>query len=477
MRKERVFIVFILMIIVVGMVFLGLYVVAQKNLETSRDQLKAEVVEIEQRYQQYVNSKTRPEGETVPDLPVSDEGANETIEDTVTALEQMDEKIISLESDERKHDKFDAIYFTEKYWDDLPDNKKQLAKDFFEDNQNLVLEIRQLAATGGPFGKLDFSQGSSIEVPHLPRIMNCRMLLESHAFLAALSGDYEEAAKDYIAIMQFADGIGKEPVFISQLRKTSDFRDAFEGVVEHVPGEMLSPDTVMQIIKQASQMIHRDVYAESQRRYALHSDELFEDIKSGDFDYERFSSISLHNGLDSFLFRFQGNIIMRPFLVMDEQSYTDTMERLGEISQYPYYEAKPMLGQITNEIENLPRTSLFSREHLPLAIELYSYRQTLFEAEAGLLQVGFAIELHHGQHGVYPRTLDEIAPTLGGKIPLDPYTGEYFVYELEEDSFLLYSARGSIIDDPSGRGFVPYTDRNGNLVWRGPQDWRESNNR
>ena len=479
-RKERVFILFLLMIIVVGMVFLGLYVTAQKNLGESRDQLKASVAEIEKRYQQYVNSKTQPEGETVSILPASDDSGNKTSEDTITALEQMDVKIKLLESEERKHNGCDAIYYTETYWDEFPEYIKQQVKNFFKENHDLILEIRQLAATGGPFGRLDFSQGSSIEVPHLSRIMNCRLLLESHAFLASLSGDYEEAAKDYVAIMQFADGVSKEPVFTSQLSKNSTFDKVFEGIVTHVSSEVLSPDMTMRIIKQVSQMIRRDVYAESKKIDTFNSHEYFDKIKTGDSDLNQDVSVMLRdkaNTFDFFLAQVHGSIFMRPFLMMDEEAYMDTMERISEISQHPFYEAKPMFDQIAKELENLPRTSLVSRAHLPFTITHYPEYQARYEAKVGLLQVGLAIELHHRQYGTYPQMLDEIAPTLGGEIPLDPYTGEYFVYKPKEDNFLLYSARSTVVDDPAGAQFVSYTDHDGNLVWRGTRDWRESEDR
>lgn len=114
MRKERVFILFLLMITVLGVVFFGLYVIAQRNLESTREQLQAEVAEIEERYQQYVDSKTLPTAETVPAVSLPDDSGNEANIDTITALEQMDAKIRSLESEEREFEGIDAIFFAEK---------------------------------------------------------------------------------------------------------------------------------------------------------------------------------------------------------------------------------------------------------------------------------------------------------------------------------------------------------------------------
>jgi len=473
-RKERVLILFLLMVIVVGVVFFGLYVVAQKNLESAQDKLKAEVAEIEERYQQYVNSKTQPEGETISSLPASDDSGNKTGEDTIIALEQMHEKIRSLESIEREFEGFDAIFFAEKDWEFLPENLKQMVKDFYRDNHGLILEIRQLAATGGPFGKLDFSKGKEMEWPHLPKISNCRYLLSNDAFLAALSGNYEEAAKDYIAIMQFADGMSKEPLWASHFNKRTAVNSVFCGIAKHLSGERLSPDIVLEIIKHTSLLVGREALAESLKIDTIAAIINFDEIRSGDYDLS--SSLAL-DGIDALFTQFYSSAFGRPFLLIDEQAYVDMEYRISEMIRLPYYQAKPQLDRINREIDGLPITSIISRMALPISAIRFPKEQAEHEARIGLLQVGLAVELHHGQHGVYPQTLDEIAPTLGGEVPLDPYTGEYFVYKPEEDNFLLYSARSTAVDDPSGAQFVCYTDRDGNLVWRGPEDWRESDTR
>ena len=478
MRKERVFILFLLMVAALGIVFFGLYLKAQRNLESAREQIKAEVAEIEERYQQYVNSKTKPAEERVPDLSPSDDSRNETNEDTITALEQMDEKINSLKSDDRKIERMildtwlysiDAIYFLETDWESFSDHQKKQVRDFYSNNHDLILEIRQLAATGGPFGKLEFSKGKDMEWPHLDRISNCRCLLENDAFLAVLSGEYEEAAKDYIAIMQFAEASSKEPFSKSHYNKNWAMDTVYEGISEHLPEETLSPDTALEIIKQASHIVGREALTQSLKMDVIEVMTTFDEIRSGDYD-----PTIKPRGLNALIDRFNASIIGRPFLLMDELASVDIMGRLPEIIRLPFYQAKPQLDHINSEIDMLPITSSFSRRGLVWYITITPEKQAEHEAKIGLLQIGLAVEMYHGQHDVYPQDLDEIAPMLNNEVPLDPYTGEEFVYEPGEDGFTLYSARGSVIDKP--HSYTSYADRNGNLVWRGPRDWRESEN-
>ena len=479
MRKERVLILFVLIVVILGVVFFGLYVIAQRNLESTRDQIQAEIAEIEERYQQYVNSKTQPVTESVPNVSLSNDSGNEANMDTITALEQIDEKIRSLESENRKIERMildtwlysiDAIYFSETDWESFSDHQKKLVRDFYQDNHDLILEIRQVAATGGPFGILDFSKGKDMEWPHLDRISICRYLLENDAFLAVLSGEYEEAAKDYIAIMQFAEGSSKEPFSKSHYNKNRAMDTVFKGISEHLPEETLSPDTALEIIKQASHIVGREALAQSLKMDVIEVMTTFDEIRSGDYD-----PVIKPRGLNALIDRFNASFIGRPFLLMDELASEDIMGRLPEIIRLPFYQAKPQLDRINNEIDMLPITSNFSRRCLSWYITITPEKQAEHEARIGLLQIGLAVEMYHGQYDVYPETLDEIAQILDDEVPLDPYTGEDFVYEPSEDSFTLYSARGSVIEEP--HSYTSYADSNGNLVWRGPEDWRKSENK
>jgi len=68
-----------------------------------------------------------------------------------------------------------------------------------------------------------------------------------------------------------------------------------------------------------------------------------------------------------------------------------------------------------------------------------------------------ALKLHRLEHGRYPETLAEVAPTPPDTVPVDPFTGEAFRYERRGDGFALWSVGPNRVDDggsdPRG-GFV-----------------------
>lgn len=170
-------------------------------------------------------------------------------------------------------------------------------------------------------------------------------------------------------------------------------------------------------------------------------------------------------GADAFLMRFYGSALARPFLNFDERNYADIMNRMSAIVALPYYEANQAAEQLTEEIDSLPRTRYLSRMLLP-AITRVTEVHALNEARTGLMQVGLAVEQYQGRYGVYPESLEAIVPMLNGSMPLDPYTGQPFVYEPRPNSFVLYSARGSTVSS-TVRHDPRYADARGNIVWRG----------
>ena len=110
------------------------------------------------------------------------------------------------------------------------------------------------------------------------------------------------------------------------------------------------------------------------------------------------------------------------------------MDRLSNIAWLPYYEAKPLLDRLNNDLDNLSATNVVSRKIIPRGVDSLidrAYR----DAYLGLMQVGLAVELYYNQNSICPETIDDIAPILDGEIPLDPFTGKDFVYEVHENGF------------------------------------------
>jgi hypothetical protein len=142
--------------------------------------------------------------------------------------------------------------------------------------------------------------------------------------------------------------------------------------------------------------------------------------------------------LDDLGLRLYSNALARPWQNMDEEAFAETIGRIGDASRLPYYEAKPLLDQIEREVEDLPRSRVLSQQLLP-ALTRAAQAQANAEAQLDLFQMGLSIEQYHARNGTYPATLDAIASDVGGRVPVDPFTGQPYIYKPSGGGFLLYS--------------------------------------
>jgi hypothetical protein len=282
-------------------------------------------------------------------------------------------------------------------------------------------------------------------------------VLAKNGAMAAANGDYEEATKDALAIAGFAEGVGNEPVLISQIARAALDDRLYNLIAGNMQGENLSPEQAARIIEYAARFNGRNDLADAMAFDSTFTvTEMFDGIRSGQGEHA-----------NSFFARIYGSI-GRPLLNRDEAIYVDVMERMSTIASLPYYEARPELERIQEELENISFIRIYANLTLGGLVPAYCRTVescTRYEAQSGLMQIGLTVEQYHAQHGEYPQTLEEIAPTLGGTLPLDPYTGQNYVYKPNGDGFTLYSARGSVMPPEPNR--TPRgVDQQGNIVWR-----------
>lgn len=68
------------------------------------------------------------------------------------------------------------------------------------------------------------------------------------------------------------------------------------------------------------------------------------------------------------------------------------------------------------------------------------------------LHLAFALAAYRQDHGVYPRTLDALAPSYLARVPADLFSGQPLVYRPPADGYLLYSV-GINGKDEEGRSY------------------------
>lgn len=451
MQKEYVIAGIGLIVILLILLFPIAFIITDNYRDAAVDDLQSRVSHIKERYQRNKGDHRYKEVEVLGQNPTDVTDTTIVLENSIEAYKEFNEKKAVVDAKPI----FELLL--KKYQKKGTPEDKEKITAFCADNQELIIELRNLAATGGPFHDLDFSKGSKIEVPHLAEIRSWVWLLTEHAAMSAKSGDYEEATQDALAIAAFAEGLGKEPVLISQMVGVAIENRLYNVIAESIPGENLSPEQLAQIIEYTSRFNGRNDLADAMALEATWQiTEAFDAVRNGQGERA-----------DSFVMRLYGSI-GRPLLNQDEEIYVDIMERLSDTVRLPYYEAQPVLEQLHREMGNISFIRLMTRPTLHILAPTYLRMPETCarcEAELGLMQIGLTVEQYHAQHGEYPQTLEEIAPALDNTLPLDPYTGQGFVYKPQADGFILYSARGNIVPPDENRT-VRGLNEQGNIVWR-----------
>jgi hypothetical protein len=238
----------------------------------------------------------------------------------------------------------------------------------------------------------------------------------------------------------------------------------YSEVARSIQSEDLTPGQARRLIECAAGAGGREGFANSFANEGILEVRTLDNTKADDLGLETLLFNTNWGSMDSVMYNLYGSPIGRLWLNRDEETYADITGRIGDAARLPFYEAKPLLDQVDKDVANLPRTRIFSLIGLPglsRSVEV----QAAHETRLDLMRLGLALEQYHVQNGKYPQSLEAVASTLGGVLPLDPFTGQPYVYEPADRSFRLYSARGNATD-LSSRPPVLGADVRGNIVWR-----------
>jgi len=326
----------------------------------------------------------------------------------------------------------------------------------------VIPEIRRLAAEGGPCYELDYSRGLDIELPHLRRMRDLGRLLKVHALVQGRDGAYNEVVEDVIAAMQLGQVVGDEPILISQLLRITLNRIAWYAAMEALPVNGFPPAMAQRLIDFSGRNDCRDAFVEGWSGEGYLGMVTFELLREGKVGTDNFVETTGWPGIGSYespILRF----LRGTWLIMEENTYAEIVMEIQNASRLAYYEARPVFEQIDKRIENLPRTRVLCRTLLP-ALTRAAQAQARTEVILDLMQLGLAVEQYHDRNGLYPSSLDEIAPSFGGRIPVDPFTGEPYRYLPSESNFLLYSIGRDLTDDGGMHDL-----KEGDIVWRGKE--------
>ena len=373
----------------------------------------------------------------------------------------------------------------EKRWADWTDDDMRILGEFMAENSELLEEIRSLARRGGPLYDVDSPLEEPAEEPlyvlqtlhhslvqsssspcwwdrpswNRGTVIQMAMLLRVDAMLRARTGDTTQALENCLAVAALSETLTAEPLMGSQIARISLIKVLFEDMAPLLLPGQVTREEVRRLIQETAGLCHREAFADAlasqtmntiasmQRGYGAGIDVL------EDLDY----SPGI-NAITDILHRSPaGNTV----LSADRRKFAAVMERFIEAAQAPYYEVRHEIEAMLEEVNELSFLRRQTRSWVPaFPVVLQAYAST--EAMVDLMRIGLLLETHYAETGSYPDSLDAVAHDLGGSVPVDPFTGQPYVYIPGEHTFTLYSVGVNWRDFGGRHAFFA-----GNIVWRG----------
>jgi len=302
---------------------------------------------------------------------------------------------------------------------------------------------------------LKYSDGPSMVMPHLAGMRSLARLFAAEALLHAHSGRAGRAADSFVCGIRLARAFDGEPVYISQVLKSSLLGialKALERAEKDVPLDDAARRRILAdlaMIKPLSSvrctfMGERVTWHESMRLLLADSplpDN--EDARSARrrFTRDRAAAYEDHARLlrlTSALF----DATERPPWQMLEV----TASALAKVESLDSHDA-PLTSQIAASYEYMVKRTVKAEAHRIAAI------------------LGLSCELFRSGVGRFPATLTELAPEFLDKLPPDPFTGKPFRYRLRDGgrAFIVYSVGDNLKDD----GGVTKRPEKDDISWEG----------
>lgn len=302
-------------------------------------------------------------------------------------------------------------------------------EDFFD-------RVRALAPCGGPLYPLAFPEVYQEDSPHWAALSDIEQLLRADAYVAADQGDNARVVSNLIAVMQMADALTLEPLPGAQAFRHYFYEWAVYTYKEihddlSLPSELLARFSV-----HLAQAHHREgLYAglAGEPNRTIH---VFESWRSRSY-FSMLRRESIINATRSRLWR---STLCEPFFLEDERSALEFLERIAALPNAPFYEIKPELDRIRNEIDALPITRNQAKGPITWLLNNAFQRQARHEIGVDLWRLRLLAERYRAETGALPESLEEAAARFGESLPLDPGNGKPYLYEPEGDCFVLTSS-------------------------------------
>lgn len=302
-------------------------------------------------------------------------------------------------------------------WKELP-----LAEQFLKDNAAAMRALHEAAALGGAarypldFSQVDWSPG------HLHFIRPCGRCLALEAHVRAHRGDAAGAAQSLRTCLSLANSLENEPLIVSQLVRIPVCGIAAEQLKALLP--------VMQFADADLAQLEDDLLAIDfqptlchillvERALAILA---FEDTGRAKDSAKGPEPSAMSNG-DMVVYL----SIMQQYVTAASKPWPAALDDVHDVSSQNPARARSLVDPAWERLPPIGPTAEAAA------------RGT---AQCRVMALAIALERYRRANGKPPAKLDDLAPQFIKLVPLDPYTGNAFNYQLSGPDYVVYSLGG-----------------------------------
>ena len=294
--------------------------------------------------------------------------------------------------------------------------------------------------------------------PHLHLLRDISRILSANALLSTREDRPADAARYVDLGYAISDATTYRPTLLASLYRCTEIHLASDALGELLASGQLSSQDALRIMHR---LAHIDL--SSSLKDAL---EVERAMGIWVFDHLRDdpSSITASTGSSSLARTHGSGPLVHLWMDLDEGYYLTKMRQYIDCLSQPYRDLA-RTGKLADP-SDMPKYAILSAVCLPLVQGQWRIRD---EAQARIngSRIALALAIYHNQHKTYPVDLNKVSRLLGGKIPIDPFSGKAFVYKKQNPGCLLYSIGPDLKDNggkepPPGWGVA----LGGDIVWR-----------
>lgn len=320
----------------------------------------------------------------------------------------------------------------------------------------------------------DVDDPAEILLPHLQAVKQCAQVLELRAIAELQNGQTDAAFDDVKLILRLVDSIRTEPFIITHLVRMAVMQMAiqciYEGLSEHKWSEAqlaeldselskinYAADYKFSILSEGAANVKVIDWLEQKRsRGKILADLLMSDNQGKPLPVLGTVFYVVPNG-----WFYQGDIVISKA----EEAWVS----VPSDNTTPIISPGSVLQASNTMMVACGRITGFLGRILAPNLSAYAQRTAFAQESADLTRIAIALERYRLKQGVYPDSLDALAPAFMKEVPADIINGEPLNYHSTPDGrFILYSVGWNGKDDG---GIAVKGNSNGNGIEVDKGDW------